>query len=467
MQITNNIRTWCTLMNELLRNIPQVEKLLQENEIAAFIPVIGRSNVTSITRKCTQKFRADLRAGAEADPSTLKSMIVSACTEKRKEKIQRVINCTGVIIHTNLGRAPLGDDIFQKLKEEISGYCNLEFSIPEKKRGKRGGFAEELICTITGGEDALIVNNNASSVFLILKEFAEGKEAIVSRGELIQIGGGFRIPDIMAHSGAKLVEVGTTNITTLNDYQSVINENTSMLFSAHTSNFRLEGFTESPSLKELASLKNNNVIFVRDLGSGNLTETRISNFEQTVFSELSQGPDLVCFSGDKLLGGGQAGIITGKKDLIARLRKNPLMRMLRVDKITYTILQETLLKYVNSEEERIELRSMITRKTDDVSRVVNRFIKMCAPENDMLKKVKINGTFGGGSMPGKEIESYGVEVNASGKSPDEVYDYFLSCIPPVTGIVQEGKFILNFLTVFEKDMKNLAAAVKGLGGGKR
>jgi len=467
LQITNNIRTGCILMNELLRNIPQVEKLLQENEIAAFIPVIGRSNVAAIIRRCTERFRENLRAGAETDSGALKSMILSACAAKRKEKIQRVINCTGVVIHTNLGRAPLGEDIFQKLREEISGYCNLEFSIPEKKRGKRGGFAEELICALTGGEDALIVNNNASSVFLILKEFAEGKEAIVSRGELIQIGGGFRIPEIMAHSGAKLVEVGTTNITTTDDYSRNINENTAMLFSAHTSNFKIEGFTKSPSLKELASLKNDRVIFVRDLGSGNLTETAIHNFEQTVYSELTQGPDLVCFSGDKLLGGCQAGIITGRKDLIALLRKNPLMRMLRVDKITYTILQETLLEYVNSREERIGVRGMITRKPDDISRAVNRFIKMCGPANNMLKKVKVNGTYGGGSMPGQEIESYGVEVNASGKSPDEVYDYFLSCIPPVTGIVQEGKFILNFLTVFEKDMKNLAGAVKGLGGGKR
>ncbi|HPS56769.1 MAG TPA: L-seryl-tRNA(Sec) selenium transferase [Spirochaetota bacterium] len=451
-------------MNELLRNIPQVEKLLQDDEIAAFIPEIGRSNVTALTRRCTEKYRTDLLAGAAADAGTLKSMILEACIRKRKEKIQRVINCTGVVIHTNLGRAPLGEDIFTKLKDEISGYCNLEFSIPEKKRGKRGGFAEEMICTLTGGGDALIVNNNASSVFLILKEFAEGKEAIVSRGELIQIGGGFRIPDIMAQSGAKLVEVGTTNITTIDDYAGNITGNTGMLFSAHTSNFKIKGFTESPSLKELASLKNENVIFVRDLGSGNLTETPIRSFEQTVYSELIQGPDLVCFSGDKLLGGCQAGIITGRKDLIARLRKNPLMRMLRVDKITYMILQEVLLKYVNSAEDTIELRSMIMRKHDEVSHLVTRFIRMCGPAKDILNKIKVRGTFGGGSMPGKMIESWGIEVNVPGMSPDAVYDYFLSCTPPVTGVVQEGNFILNFLTVFERDLKELAGAVKMLAG---
>lgn len=450
-------------MNELLRNIPQVEKLLQDEDISAFIPEIGRPNVTAITRRCTEKYRTGLLSGSGAGANTLKSMILEACKEKRKEKIQRVINCTGVIIHTNLGRAPLGADIFEKLSDEISGYCNLEYSIPEKKRGKRGGFAEELICTLTGAEDALIVNNNASSVFLILKEFAEGGEAIVSRGELIQIGGGFRIPDIMEQSGAKLIEVGTTNITTIDDYRRSINSRTAMIFSAHTSNFKVKGFTESPSLRELASLKNDQVVFVRDLGSGNLTETQIRGFEQTVYSELSQGPDLVCFSGDKLLGGCQAGIITGKKDLIARLRKNPLMRMLRVDKITYTILQETLLKYVNSAENELPLRAMIMRRHDDVSHMITRFLRMCGDSKSILNKVKVRGTFGGGSMPGKMIESSGVEVNMPGMSPDEIYDYFLSCTPPVTGVVQEGKFILNFLTAFERDMKELAAAVKGLG----
>lgn len=449
-------------MNELLRNIPQVEKLLQENEIAAFIPEIGRSAVTAIIRKCTEKFRSDLLAGAQADRGALKTMIIEACNLKRSEKIQRVINCTGVIIHTNLGRAPLGEKIFEKLKSELAGYCNLEFSIPEKMRGKRGGFAEELVCALTGGEDALIVNNNASSVFLVLREFAEGREVIVSRGELIQIGGGFRIPDIMAQSGAKLVEAGTTNITTIDDYRRNINDDTAMLFSAHTSNFRIEGFTESPSLKELASLKSGRVIFVRDLGSGNLTGTHIRNFEQTVSGELSQGPDLVCFSGDKLLGGCQAGIITGRKDLVARLRKNPLMRMLRVDKITYMILQETLIKYVNAAENDVELRAMIMRTPDDVSRMVSRFMRMCGPAKDMLKKMKVNGTFGGGSMPGEVIESFGVEVNVPGKTPDEVYDCFLSCTPPVTGIVQDGKFILNFLTVFDRDLKDLVRAVKGM-----
>jgi len=449
-------------MNELLRNIPQVEKMLQDNEIAAFIPEIGRPNVADITRRCIEKFRAALKAGSDSDISVLKDMILEGCRGKSREKIQRVINCTGVIIHTNLGRAPLGEEIFMKLRDEISGYCNLEFNIPEKKRGKRGGFAEELVCRLTGGEDALIVNNNASSVFLILKEFAGGREAIVSRGELVQIGGGFRIPDIMAHSGAKLVEVGTTNITTIDDYWRSINEETGMLFSAHTSNFRIEGFSESPTLRELASLKNDRIVFVRDLGSGNLTETSIRNFEQTVYSELSQGPDLVCFSGDKLLGGCQAGIITGRRDLIARLRKNPLMRMIRVDKITYMILQETLIRYVNADEGSIRLRGMITRRADTVSRMASRFIRMCGPEGRCLKKVRVQGTFGGGSMPGQQIESYGIEVEVPGRSPDDIYDYFLSCRPPVTGVVQEGRFILNFLTVFEKDMKELAAAVKGL-----
>ena len=319
-------------VNNLLRAIPQVEKLLQDREISSFINDIGRNQVTKAIRAGIEELRESILNGSEADPDLLKDKIIAKCLYKRFEKLQRVINCTGVIIHTNLGRSPLGDEILESLKKEISGYCNLEYHIPTMKRGKRGGFAEELVCELTGGEDALIVNNNASSVFLILNEFAKGREAVVSRGELIQIGGGFRIPDIMDQSGAKLVEVGTTNITTLDDYKSAINENTSMVFSAHTSNYRIQGFTEAPSLKELSALKSSAVIFVRDLGSGNfINDDRTgSGFEQTVYQELSQGPDLVCFSGDKLAGACQAGIITGRKDLIAALRKNPLMRMIRV-----------------------------------------------------------------------------------------------------------------------------------------
>lgn len=371
-------------INNLLRAIPQVEKLVQESGISSFIKDIGRNQVTKAIRSGIEEFRDAIIKGEASAPELLKSKIIEKCLFKRSEKLQRVINCTGVIIHTNLGRAPLGSDILEKLKENISGYCNLEYHIPTMKRGKRGGFAEELVCELTGGEDALIVNNNASSVFLILNEFAKGREVVVSRGELIQIGGGFRIPDIMDQSGASLVEVGTTNITTLDDYKSAINERTSMVFSAHTSNYRIQGFTEAPSLKELASMKSDSVIFVRDLGSGNFINNDRTNpgFEQTVFQELSQGPDLVCFSGDKLTGACQAGIITGSKELIESLRKNPLMRMIRVDKVTYYILQETLLGYVNEKGSNVELWNSIHQGKDKVSAKVSKLLRMIDSEKE-------------------------------------------------------------------------------------
>jgi len=453
-------------INTLLRSIPQVEKLVQDSDISSFIKDIGKNQVTKAVRSGIEEFRLGIVKGESSDPELLKKIIIKKCIFKRSEKLQKVINCTGVIIHTNLGRAPLGSGILESLKENISGYCNLEYHIPSMKRGKRGGFAEELVCEITGGEDALIVNNNASSVFLILNEFAKNKEAVVSRGELIQIGGGFRIPDIMDQSGASLIEVGTTNITTLEDYKCAINENTSMVFSAHTSNYRIQGFTQSPSLKELASLKSSSVIFVRDLGSGNFIndERTGSGFEQTVFQELSQGPDLVCFSGDKLTGACQAGIITGRKELIASLRKNPLMRMIRVDKVTYYILQETLLKYVNEKGNGVELWNSILQGEDKVSARVSKLLRMIDAGNrkKFLKKIPSTATYGGGTMPLSEVKSYGIEFEIPGMEPEKIYEYFISSLPPIAGTVKSDRFMLDLYTVFESDLKSLASSINNL-----
>jgi len=454
--------------NELLRGIPQVEKLLQDAEIAALVPEIGQPVTAEIIRENLERYRSLIMSGSSPEPEDLKKQIISGIKKKMSEKLQRVINGTGIIIHTNLGRAPLGEKIFDALKSQVSGYCNLEFHIPSRARGKRGGFAEELICHLTGAEDALIVNNNASSVFLILKQFAQGKEAVVSRGELIQIGGGFRIPDIMKESGAILIETGTTNITTVDDYKNAINENTAMIFSAHTSNYRIEGFSESPSMKELSFLKKNGVIYVRDLGSGNLStpENFGSSFEQTVFSEISQGPDLVCFSGDKLLGACQAGIIVGRKDLVSKLRKNPLMRMIRVDKITYMILQETLLEYINSRQENIELRKLIMQNAAEIKRNINLFLELMGKRTgtDYISIKETKAVYGGGSMPGVELDSFGIELDLPGMKPDDISEFFLSQTPPVLGTVRDGRFVIDFYTVFEKDIADLADAMELLIG---
>ncbi len=450
--------------NSLLREIPQIEKLLNEDYIAPYLSIIGKSACTECIRTSVAKYREHLKKTGKGEINLLHNIIKQQLSIKSATRLQRVINGTGVIIHTNLGRAPLGEKIFESLKENLSGYCNLEFYIPEKKRGKRGGFAEELISSMTGAEDALIVNNNAASVFLILNEFAKGGETIVSRGELIQIGGGFRIPDIMAQSGTTLVEVGTTNITTVDDYKKGITDKTKMIFSAHRSNFKLEGFTENPSIVELSGLKNENIIFVRDMGSGNLVyDWMPGSFEQTVLSEISQGLDLICFSGDKLLGGCQAGIIAGKKEYIARLRKNPLMRILRVDKITYYILQETLLNYVNSQYRNTELWKVITQSRETILKKANKIIRLCnGNSSNAIEKIPTKATYGGGSMPGIEIDSYGLKLKIPGYSPDDLYDYFLNNIPPILGTIRENSFVIDLFTIFDKDIKDISKAIKEL-----
>ena len=445
----------------LYRSIPQVETLLAE--ASEHVAELGRPVVLSVIREAIESFRTLIREGGTPSPGDIRKDIDRRCALKRREKLQRVINGTGVIIHTNLGRSPIAREILEKLSAVIGGYCNLELFLPERRRGRRGGFAEELLCRLTGAEDALIVNNNASSVFLILKEFGSGREAVVSRGELIQIGGGFRIPDIMEQTGARLVEVGTTNITELEDYRRAISERTAMLFSAHRSNFALEGFASSPSLRELSSLRRDGVLLVRDLGSGNLLrdERLGADFEPTVSSELSQGADLVCFSGDKLLGSCQAGIIVGRKDLVASLRKNPLMRMLRVDKITYFILQETLLRYANDKTESIALWEIVGRDAGEIERTATRLVRAVKNprKKDCIRRVGVSSTYGGGSLPTREIASAGVCITVPGVSADELYARFIDEEIPVVGYILDDRFTLDLRTVLPDDIPVLAASI--------
>ena len=460
------------------RDIPQVEKLTAEPGVAAFEEITGRSFVTAAAREAASSAREKILGGGETTRGELINDIISRLTLTASKKLRRIINCTGILIHTNLGRAPLGEEIFSRMSEELAGYVNLEFSIPDEKRGSRGGFAEALAADITGAEDVLIVNNNASSVFLILSALARDKEVIVSRGELIQIGGGFRIPDIMDQTGALLIETGTTNITTLDDYRNAVTDRTAMIFSAHTSNFRIEGFTETPSIEELAGLKNSSVILVRDLGSGNLIHggqtlngpsagsepqirARDLTGEPTPGSELAAGADIVCFSGDKLTGGCQAGIIAGRRDIIALLKKHPLMRMLRVDKVTYFILQETLIKYHNSSARAIPLWGLAARTEKQLSSLITKFTRALKhPEKqNLIKKIRTKAAFGGGSNPGEEIDSLGVRIDIPDLSAARIFTLMLRQPVPVIGSVSGGYYTIDFMTVAERDIAPLAEAV--------
>ena len=445
-----------------LKQIPQVEKLLQEKQIKPFTSSLGRGLTTEIIRKEINSFRKKIKKETKISPKDLISLIVKQCQKKEQEKIQRVINATGIILHTNLGRAPLSKEIYENLEELFSGYSNLEFHLPSQKRGKRGGLAEDLICHLTKAESALIVNNNASSVFLILNALAKRKKVLVSRSELVQIGGGFRIPDIMVSSGAKLVEVGTTNITSLKDYASKIDEKTCMILSVHQSNYKIEGFTKKPSLKEISSLKKDNLFLVRDLGSGNLVFDKDlpNNFEPTISSELKQGVDLICFSGDKLLGGIQAGFILGKRELVDKLRQHPLMRILRIDKITYFILQETLLKFAKKEEKELPLWKIIFQKEKEISQKIDKILKELKPkEKSFLKKISSKAAFGGGSLPTIEINSYALQFNFPKIKAAQINSFFLENHPPLIGSIINGKFSLDFMTVLDKDLEDIVKAI--------
>lgn len=453
-------------LTEIFKNIPQVEKILQVEDINSFIPVLGRGIVLGIIRDEISSFRERLKNDSGLPVEELFSSIVAGCVQKKREKLQRVINGTGVVLHTNLGRSPISGAIFKKLTEALSGYCNLEFYLPEKKRGRRGGFTEELLSRLCQAEDALIVNNNASSVFLILHEFARNREVLVSRGELIQIGGGFRIPDVMRETGARLVEVGTTNITDINDYKKSISENTAMIFSAHQSNFKIRGFASIPTVKELSALKTQSVLLVRDIGSGNLVQSEkiTSHLEPTVRSEINAGADLVCFSGDKLLGSCQAGIIVGRRDLIEQLKSNPLMRMLRVDKVTYFLLQETLIHYMNNDPGGIRLWDIILQDTPVIMKKISRLVKAIKSpiKKDVLKRLELKSTFGGGTLPTVSIKSAGLQIDLPDMKAGRISNILLESEPPVVGYILDGKYTIDFRTILPEDIPALAASIDKL-----
>ncbi|MGB4269034.1 MAG: L-seryl-tRNA(Sec) selenium transferase [Spirochaetota bacterium] len=442
----------------MFEQIPQVQKLLEEDQIKQFIEEIGHPFVVAVIRETLDEHRKLIAQGLPFDYGKCLEGIAHKCKAIRMEKLQRVINGTGILLHTNLGRAPLGNDILSSVTQNLAGYCNLEYHIPTQKRGKRGGFAEKLICLITGAEDALIVNNNAASVFLILHHFACDKEAVISRGELIQIGGGFRIPDIMKQAGCHLVEVGTTNITEVSDYKNAITEHTALILSAHRSNFYMRGFAQSPTLQQLATLKSDKVLLVKDLGSGNL----IFNNEDNVAQALKYA-DLVCFSGDKLLGACQAGIIAGKKDLIATLKKDPLMRIVRVDKVTYFILQQVLLHYANNSHGVIPAWSFMKQDLHAIDKKIKKLFKKLKNEvKPYIQRINSKTAFGGGAMPDKVLPDYGIAIAIDGKKAGDIATHMVSQPVPIIGYIQNDVFTINFRTVLDGDIGNVADAINSL-----
>ncbi|PLR81562.1 L-seryl-tRNA(Sec) selenium transferase [Bacillus sp. V33-4] len=410
-------------MNQLLRLIPPVHeyqndsrfKLLMEEHGLDFstMSTYVKKTVDSIRKQLLQEAWKGAAPGTSAFLDDFFKLLTEELAVQTGYTIKRVINATGTILHTNLGRARLSEDAVRHALEAARYYSNLEYKLPEGERGSRHAHAESLIKQITGAEAAMIVNNNAAAVFLILRALASGKEVVVSRGQLVEIGGSFRVSSIMEESGAKLVEVGTTNKTHLSDYEKAINENTAMLLKVHTSNFKVIGFTEMVDSNDLAALANKQpgIIFYEDLGSGALYDFRKHGIgEEPVVGEvLKMGADIVSFSGDKLLGGPQAGIIAGKKTIIDSLKKHQLARVLRIDKMTLAALEATLIAYLKGEQGMKKIpaiRDLLTSKEELMERAEHFLAKLGKTATFSAKAVDGVSQVGGGTMPDVLLPSF-------------------------------------------------------------
>ena len=417
-----------------LRDLPSVDELARGLDDPLAIDA---------ARSVLERARAEIRAGA--DPGDLGARLAGELQAMRSPNLRRVLNATGVIVHTNLGRAPLAEEAIARVVETARGYSNLELDLSSGTRGSRQDHVAGLLRGLTGADAALVVNNNAAAVLLALAALGEGREVVVSRGELIEIGDGFRIPDVLTRSGARLVEVGTTNRTRAKDYEKAVGPETALLLRVHQSNFRVVGFTELPRLEELAAVaRRHDLPLVDDLGSGVLVELP---GEPSAKESLAAGADLVCFSGDKLLGGPQAGIVVGRADLVERLRRHPLQRAMRADKLTLAALEGTLRLYVEAPE-RIPVLRMLAQ---DIEAVRARAIRLAALVGGAVEETV--GRVGGGALPLAELASFACAVEESLAAPLRHGE------PPVVGVVRDGKLLLDCLTLADAEVDEVAAAV--------
>ena len=427
-----------------LRDLPSVDELLRDERLVSE----PRELVLAAARTALARAREEIEAGA--DPGSIVDAILAEIGRTRQPSLRRVLNATGVLIHTNLGRAPLADAALARVAEVGAGYSNLEYDLERGERGSRQDHLGALLQRLTGAEAALVVNNNAAAVLLALAALAEGREVIVSRGELIEIGDGFRIPDVLVRSGARLVEVGTTNRTRAADYERAIGPETAVLLRVHQSNFRVVGFTERPELSDLATVaQRSGLPLVDDLGSGALG--RVGD-EPTPAESLRAGADLVCFSGDKLLGGPQAGVVVGRADLVERLRRHPLQRALRADKLTLAALEGTLALALDpSTRDEVPVLRMLHEPVEAVRARAERLAELVGGEvEETVARV------GGGALPLAELPSAACAVEESLAEPLRLGD------PPVVALVRDGRTLLDCRTLTDAEVDEVAAAVSSV-----
>jgi L-seryl-tRNA(Ser) seleniumtransferase len=455
-------------MTELLRQIPSVDELLGGAVVRRLEAELGHRVVVQAARAVLQCVREGITKGTVKtfSPVGLDEEIARAARDLAAYSLQPVINATGVLLHTNLGRAPLARKAVEHLEEIAGRYSNLEYDLDEGRRGKRDTHTDRLFAELVGAEKTLVVNNNAAAVFLTLNALAEGGEVIVSRGELIEIGGSFRIPDICAKSGARLKEVGTTNRTRLADYAGAINENTKALMRVHPSNFRVVGFTERPELAELAALAHQHHLpLIEDLGSGCLLDLRPLGIqdEPTVAASLREGADVVTFSGDKLLGGPQAGLITGKREFLDRIRRNPLFRALRVDKLTIAALEATIRLYLDGNLDAIPALHMMRLPIEELAtRAASLVAKLVEISSISAGVEDGESVVGGGSTPGQALPTKLVTVHHSRMSAQELEAALRGNRPPVIARVERDRLRLDLRTVLDDQDQAIVQAFKRL-----
>ncbi len=453
-----------------LRSIPAVDRLLAVAATDTEMNAYPRELVTACLRQAAAQAREALRHGYEQEinPEALVAEAKTMLIKHNRPSLRQVINATGVVLHTNLGRAPLGNRAKECVNRVMAGYSTLEYNTDTGERGSRYAHVSEQLRKLTGAEDAIAVNNNAAAVLLVLSALTTGKEVIVSRGELVEIGGSFRVPDVLRQSGATLVEVGTTNKTHLSDYEQAIGPNTGAILKVHTSNYCIVGFTSQPGGAELAALAHqHNLPVIEDLGSGTLLPLSAGGqAEPAVTDRLKLGFDVVTFSGDKLLGAGQAGIIAGKSKYISMLKKHPLLRAIRIDKLSLAALEGTLMEYILGDPVHdIPVLAMLNIAADELkgrASQLNELITQYKHTNLRAEVIPINSPAGGGALPAAVLSGYGVAVSLPEMSADKLERYLRQREKPIVARIQEDRVIFDVRCLGERDMVEIASALSAL-----
>jgi L-seryl-tRNA(Ser) seleniumtransferase len=470
----HNVEVKLSSKNALYQALPSVDEVLHTPELISLIQQEGQPPVVEATRKVLNRLREEIASGNMSSEDLVQLAVADLSQSIAHElhsalefSLKPVINATGVILHTNLGRAPLAASALQHITQVAGGYSNLEFDVAAGERGKRDVHVERLFAQLLNQEGVsgirtVAVNNCAAAVMLALNTLAEGGEVIVSRGELVEIGGSFRVPDVMAKSGAVLREVGTTNRTRIADYERAITEKTKLLLRVHRSNFAIVGFTEQPALEELAALgRKHSLPVMEDLGGGAFLPMRSLGINESgVLESLRAGIDLITYSGDKMLGGPQAGLLSGREDLVRRVRANPLFRALRVDKLTYAALEATLLEYVRQNYDAIPFARMMRLQPEDI-RERAQALRNSLKDASRLRTEIIPGEslVGGGSAPSSTLPTHLLAITAEHLTADELAASLRGHTPAIVTRVEEGKVLIDLRTVFEQEDAELTRAL--------